>query len=82
MSKEDTKGCCKDEQKQVKLQTDQKISEIFSLAVYLSPALDIIPFHRYQFTFYTTESFKLPDANAPPDIGSTNLYLRNNVLRI
>ena len=82
MSKEDTKGCCKDEQEHVKLQTDQKTSETISLPVYFSPAFNIVCFQQYQCPFYYTDSFKLPHANAPPDIGSANLYLLINVLRI
>ena len=82
MSKQDTKGCCKDEQEHVKLQTDQKTSERFSLPAYFSPTLDIICFQQYQCTFYYNDCFKLPNGNAPPDIGSASLYLRNNVLRI
>lgn len=82
MSKEDSKGCCKDEQKQVKLQTDQKTTETFSLLTSFSSAVDIFSFQKYEPGFYTIACIKLPGANAPPDYGSISLYLRNNVFRI
>ena len=82
MSKEDTKVCCKDEQKQVKLQTDQKTAETFSLPVYFSSDIDVISFIQYQPTFHIAQSLRHPYSNAPPDKGSSSLYLRNNVFRI
>jgi hypothetical protein len=82
MSKEDSKGCCKDEQKQVKLESDQKATKAFSLPVSFSSAVELIAFQQYESEFYITCCIKLPDANAPPDKGSITLYLRNNVFRI
>lgn len=82
MKKDVAKGCCKDEHKQVKLQSDQNTVEAFLLPVYFSADVDIIPFIPYQPALYISQSFRLPYGNAPPDKGGRSLYLRNNVFRI
>ncbi|OLY94539.1 hypothetical protein BUE76_23700 [Cnuella takakiae] len=82
MAKEDTKGCCKDEHKQVKVDADQKATEA-SLSYLLSFSEVVTPlFPDYQPTLYVGTSYRLPFSNAPPDREKEPLYLQYRVFRI
>jgi len=75
-------GCCKDEQKQFKIDNEHKIIE--SSVSFLHPDLALLPKHfekpqTFNFTSITEEH---PATNAPPGPGSIPIYIRNNVFRI
>jgi len=75
-------GCCKDEQKQVKLDNDQKVSET---TVYIAqlPMETVTPaFSNYSFEYVSSLTAELPVANAPPRMGKVTLFVRNCVFRI
>ena len=75
-------GCCKDEQKQVKLDNDQKVSEV---TVYIAqlPLETITPaFSNYSFEYVFSLTQKFPVINAPPQTGNVSLFVRNCVFRI
>ncbi|HEY0669464.1 MAG TPA: hypothetical protein VGD22_14870 [Sphingobacteriaceae bacterium] len=82
MNTESSKDCCKNEAKQVKFESDQKISQNFLQLKALS--IDLGFFH------YTSEtdvySFALleeyPISNAPPEAYSTPVFIRNCNFRI
>lgn len=77
-----SKGCCKDEQKIVKLENDQKISET-SFHLSIIPAEAIIPrFSDYSFEYAYSLTEEYPLTNAPPRTGSVSLFIRNCVFRI
>jgi hypothetical protein len=81
-SKEKENGCCKNEQKYVKLDNDQKISEI---------SLQLIQLSHFNLAFWYSEVpvFKIasiteenPVSHAPPQIGKVATYIRNCSFRI
>lgn len=78
----ESKGCCKDEQKQVKLDNDQKISEA---TVYIAQLLveTVTPaFSNYFFEYVSSLIEKFPVVNAPPRTWNVSLFIRNCVFRI
>lgn len=82
MEKKDSKGCCKDENKQVKLQNDQKLAT-FYVANLTSPA--VIPEHNineYQFWQLSFVAASFPLSHSPPAQSLVSAYLRNCVFRI
>jgi hypothetical protein len=82
MEKAGKDGCCKDDHKQVKIETDQKATEssIFSFNHYSD--VTIIPFSEFQIASSIVSSFGLPYSNGPPKHQAINLYLVNRVFRI
>ena len=76
------KDCCKDEQKQVKLDNDQKVSEA---TVYIAqlPVETVTPaFSNYSFEYVSSLTEELPVVNPPPRMGNVPLFFRNCVFRI
>ena len=82
MKKEANNGCCKDEHKQVKLQSDQKAAESFLFSFHDTSDVVIVPFTEYHSSFSVINSYLLPYSNGPPEPRGTNLYLVNRVFRI
>ncbi|NCU04659.1 MAG: hypothetical protein GXC73_11800 [Chitinophagaceae bacterium] len=74
-------NCCKDEQKQIKLEKDQKIAESFQLMQLVATALPVtfVSFTQQLPSSVTEEN---PRSNAPPLTDNTSLYIRNCVFRI
>ena len=82
MSSSRTKGCCKDEHQFVKLEKDQKVSEISIQltqlsaatlpAIFVAAAATIPPFHFEPY----------PATHAPPFRSSHAVYLLNCIFRI
>jgi glutaredoxin len=77
-----SKGCCKDEQKQVKIEKDQKTADVgFNL---VKPILQI----AYHATFdlpaieFNSPTLVHPSSHAPPQTGNNSLFLFNCVFRI
>jgi hypothetical protein len=82
MAKEDTDGCCKDEHKQVKLDSDQQATEAsvhYLLAFFEAVAPS---FFHFEPILYVGPSYRLPFSNAPPYRGKEPLYLQNCIFRI
>ena len=78
----ESKGCCKDEQKQVKLENDQKLTEsaihlaqVFAEAI--TPAFSI-----YSFEYISSLTEEYPLTNAPPRTQNVALFVLNSVFRI
>ena len=82
MHKDDSKGCCKDEQKVVKFTNDQKLTDnSFTQIQQLSLAIitPVITDHDYLTTqSELTELFNLP----PPYLRSVPVFVRNCNFRI
>lgn len=81
MEKKNAEGCCKDEQKQLKAEKDQKAAESVQLMQSVSLALPV--------TFVETPALHLfsateanPFSHAPPRNSKTAVYIRNCVFRI
>jgi hypothetical protein len=78
----ESKGCCKDEQKQVKLENDQKVTEA---AINLSqiPAEVITPlFSDYSFQYVSSITEVYPVTHAPPRTQNVALFVLNCDFRI
>jgi len=72
-------GCCKDEQKLVKNNTDQKISESTIQLIPVTACDNFI--NLPEFYYFSSLAEKRPISHAPP-IGGSETYLRNCVFRI
>lgn len=78
----ESKGCCKDEQKIVKLENDQKISEA-SFQFLQIPSEAITPFSvDYSLEYVSSLTEEYPLTNAPPRLGATPVYVLNCNFRI
>ena len=82
MDKQQSNGCCKDDQKQVKLETDQKAVEVAVFSFYHIGNAVATPFSEYQLTPLDSYSYTHPFSTGPPDATSANLYLVYRVFRI
>lgn len=78
----ESKGCCKDEQKQVKLDNDQKISEATIYIAQLLVETVTSAFSNYSFEYVSSLTEKFPVVNAPPRAWNVSLFVRNCVFRI
>ena len=77
-----SKGCCHDEQKQVKIEKDQKtVDPGFNLAKPLSQIVDN-PILALSAIIITSPILEYPTSHAPPYGRNVSLYLRNCVFRI
>lgn len=78
----ETKGCCKDEQKVIKLANDQKKSETYSHSINTSTEA-ITPLFNTSLPEYDTSlSEEFPPTHAPPPAQNCPLYLLNCIFRI
>lgn len=78
----ESKGCCKDSQKQIKLENDQKLSEV-SIKVEKVAIETISPFfadYSFKYVSFLTEEYPL--THAPPPITHIPLFVLNCVYRI
>ena len=76
------KGCCKDDQKQIKLDNDQKLSEVsFKLEKIPTEAISPV-FAKYSFKYVTffTSTYQL--THSPPQIAHCPLFILNCDYRI
>ena len=76
------KGCCRDEHKFVKNNSDQKVSEAsFQMGQQLAVTLPVsfIEIPSIDFHSITEEN---PSSNAPPISGNTAIYIRNCNFRL
>ena len=78
----ESKGCCKDEQKIVKLENDQKISEAsFQFSQLPAEAITHV-FSDYSFEYVSSLTEENPVTNAPPRTQNVALFVLNCVFRI
>ncbi len=79
---QENKGCCKDDQKQVKLENDQKISEAsFYLAkIPVETISSVFPDHSFIYVSSITEEY--PVTHAPPQTPHAPLFVFNCIYRI
>lgn len=84
MDKSDEKdnGCCKDEQKQIKLETDhQKAGLIGFINILAAPAISTpVPDFNFRPFLQITDSY--PTCHAPPDIDDIKLHVLHCVFLI
>jgi len=77
-----TKGCCKDEQKQIKIAKDHKaVNASFN---FVKPLLQITDNSSFASSSFIVPSptLEYPNTHAPPRAGNISLFLRNGVFRI
>jgi hypothetical protein len=78
----ENKGCCKDEQKIVKLENDQKISEA-SLQLSQISAEAVTPiFSDYSLEYISSITEVYPVTHAPPGTQNVSLFVLNCIFRI
>jgi hypothetical protein len=73
-----TKGCCKDEEKQLKIEKDQKLASA-SLSL-MKPIIQIADHHSgfdFSTTFISSIILEHPTSHAPPRAINVSLFLRN-----
>ena len=77
-----SKGCCKDEQKQVKIEKDQKTADVGFNVV--KPILQIAFYTTFELSSidFTSPTLEHPSTHAPPQTGNNSLFLFNCVFRI
>lgn len=73
--------CCKDEQKQIKLEKDQKVAESFQAMQLIATAVPVSAI-AYTLPNVTSVTEQNPCSNAPPLTDATSLYIRNCTFRI
>ena len=80
-SHENNNGCCKDEHKQVKLETDHKGVPAYQLS---EPGPATLPVPLFEITDINlpTVTEQIPRSHAPPRRGDIAVYIRNCVFRI
>lgn len=74
-------GCCKDEQKQLKIEKDQKTAAAFELTLSLATALHV-SYPVYNFVGISSVTEEFPLSNAPPRSPQLAAYIRNCTFRI
>jgi len=75
-------GCCKDEYKQLKIEKDQKATEL-ALQTMQSVAVEIpVAFFEIPFDNFSSLTEKNPYGHAPPQSAAVAVYIRNCVFLI
>ena len=77
------KGCCKDEQKQIKVDKDQKAPNDIGFS-YAKPFLQIANHTSFEIPSLAiiSPTLEYPTSHAPPRAGNVPLFIRNSVFRI
>ncbi|MGZ8558339.1 MAG: HYC_CC_PP family protein [Chitinophagaceae bacterium] len=78
----ESKGCCKDEHKQVKLEKDHKISQASFRLSPISGRAITPAFFDYFFKYVSPLTEENPVTNAPPRTQNVSLFVLNCVFRI
>jgi hypothetical protein len=76
-----TKGCCKDEQKHVQIEKDQKASEFAFQSLKFFPLI-CIAYTQLHAVYYHSPIIEYPAANSPPLSNDLSLFVVNCVYRI
>lgn len=82
MHKEDTKGCCKDEHRQIKLKDMQQLTDSFSFFFNYPIIHDVSQVENYSFYTSALTILTKPVSHAPPGSNLIPFYIRNCVFRI
>jgi hypothetical protein len=82
MHKEESKGCCKDDHKQIKIQGEQKVASSFISEFNAPVILPLVPIAYYSLSVSASLAVTFPVSNAPPDKAPIPVYLHNCVFRI
>ena len=82
MANKDNSGCCKDEQKQVKLEADQKVTPAGLTFDPLSFTIVPLPFQPDYSPSWFTAVRLIPASHAPPRLAGVDVYLRLCTFRI
>src|SRR6476469_1759862 len=75
--KDSNRGCCKDEQKQVKLSQDQIVTSFAKELINAAPAAAHQNFTEIPVPFLPKIAESHPLSNSPPDSGTVPVYLQN-----
>jgi hypothetical protein len=78
----ESKGCCKDGQKQIKLENDQKITESSVNLAQISPEEITHAYSGYSIGFVPSLTEEYPVTNAPPQTDHVPLFVLNCDYRI
>lgn len=77
MHKDAAKGCCKDEQKQVKFQGEQKMTDIVSLLFGAAFDVPLVQVEAHRLVAYSSVAVTYPVSHAPPNKALIPVYLSN-----
>lgn len=75
-------GCCKDEQKQVKVENDHYTADVAFQKIQLAAVVLPVSFIEIPATAFSSITEENPTGNAPPRSCSIAIYKRNGVFRI
>jgi hypothetical protein len=78
----DSRGCCKDDVKIVKMQIDQNTTSLVSFELPALESVGICPSHFIQLPFTNGETALLSRYHSPPPPGGRDTYIDNCVFRI
>lgn len=82
MNKGKSKGCCKDEHKQMKLQGEQKLTKFASPLMLTHGDVFLVQMVAYTLNAYLTPVATQPVSHAPPYKKFIPVYLSNRTFRI
>jgi hypothetical protein len=75
-------GCCKEDSKKIKLETDQKVAEYFVFSFHHDLHESILYFAGTNGSPLISNAHKLPRSKAPPVSDKSSLYLLHRAIRI
>ena len=82
MQKAGHKGCCHDEQKQIKIEKDQKASESAFKFLTISSDAVATSFTGLPLVYPSSTVLDNPSAHAPPRLGAVPIFILNCNFRI
>ena len=82
MHKDESKGCCKDDHKQIKLQGEQKVANFFVSEFNCPVEVPLEPVAHYLVAYSSSLATNYPVSHAPPDKAVIPIYLHNCLFRI
>ena len=82
MDKKGHGGCCKDEQKVLQIEKDQKTSQFAFQFLTLSSNAVAVAYAGLPFVYPSAILVENPTANAPPLPGKVPIYVLNRIFRI
>lgn len=82
MAKEESKGCCKDDHKQIKVQGEQKVANLFICEINSPLDLPLEPVRLHHISYADAFAINYPLSHAPPDKALTPIYIYNCLFRI
>ena len=82
MEEKDKEGCCKDEQKHLKLKVDQQKTNVVQFISFISAPVTFTAVIDIDFQSYLSITENYPTCHAPPDIGQKRLHVFYGVFLI